>query len=80
MPAPRKYPDGLRERAVREVQASGRPVARVAKDLGIHKEASRGGFTRPRRSTVPSRLRNSGQLGLPGECRQFRDVTRVWPG
>ncbi|MEU9336556.1 transposase, partial [Streptomyces sp. NPDC048290] len=37
MPAPRKYPDELRERAVREVQTSGRPVAHVAKDLGIHK-------------------------------------------
>ncbi|MFJ9412526.1 transposase [Streptomyces sp. NPDC101227] len=42
MPAPRKYPDELRERAVREVRASGRPVAHVARDLGIHKEALRG--------------------------------------
>ncbi|MEU6277501.1 IS3 family transposase [Streptomyces populi] len=42
MPAPRKYPNELRERAVREVQTSGRPVAHVAKDLGIHKEALRG--------------------------------------
>ncbi|MFI6086299.1 IS3 family transposase [Streptomyces sp. NPDC051217] len=42
MPAPRKYPDELRERAVREVRATGRPIAHVAKDLGIHKEALRG--------------------------------------
>lgn len=41
MPAPRKYPDELRERAVREVRASGRPVGHVAKDLGIHPEALR---------------------------------------
>src|SRR3954452_4327077 len=41
MPAPRKYPDELRERAVREVRTSGRPVAHVARDLGIHKEALR---------------------------------------
>ncbi|MFI1466140.1 transposase [Streptomyces wuyuanensis] len=41
MPAPRKYPDELRERAVREAQTSGRPVAHVARDLGIHKEALR---------------------------------------
>ncbi|MGW7210030.1 IS3 family transposase [Streptomyces sp. NPDC054837] len=41
MPAPRKYPDELRERAIREVQTSGRPVAHVARDLGIHKEALR---------------------------------------
>ncbi|MEU7305657.1 IS3 family transposase [Streptomyces sp. NPDC007189] len=42
MPAPRKYPDELRERAVREVRATGRPIAHVARDLGIHKEALRG--------------------------------------
>ncbi|MFD4946751.1 transposase [Streptomyces sp. NPDC058409] len=41
MPAPRKYPDELRERAVREVRNSGRPVAHVARDLGIHKEVLR---------------------------------------
>lgn len=41
MPAPRKYPDELRERAVREVRSTGRPVAQVARDLGIHKEALR---------------------------------------
>ncbi|MDQ0687855.1 transposase [Streptomyces achromogenes] len=31
----------MRERAVREVRTSGRPVAHVARDLGIHKEALR---------------------------------------
>jgi transposase len=41
VPAPRKYPDELRERAVREVRTTGRPIAHVAKDLGIHKEALR---------------------------------------
>ncbi|GAB3168252.1 hypothetical protein GCM10027162_05310 [Streptomyces incanus] len=41
MPAPRKYPDELRERAVREVRSTGRPVAHVARELGIHKEALR---------------------------------------
>lgn len=41
MPAPRKYPDELRERAVRELRTTGRPVAHVARDLGIHKEALR---------------------------------------
>ncbi|MCP9945321.1 transposase [Streptomyces somaliensis] len=39
MPAPRKYPDEFRERAVREARTTGRPIAHVAKDLGIHKEA-----------------------------------------
>jgi transposase len=41
VPAPRKYPDELRERAIREVRTSGRPIAHVARDLGIHKEALR---------------------------------------
>ncbi|WP_427155554.1 transposase [Streptomyces sp. TRM70308] len=36
MAAPRKYPDELRERAIREVRATGRPVAHVARNLGIH--------------------------------------------
>ncbi|WP_193317898.1 MULTISPECIES: transposase [Streptomyces] len=42
MPAPRRYSDELRERAVREVRATGRPIAHVARDLGLHKEALRG--------------------------------------
>jgi transposase len=41
MGAPRKYPDELRERAIREVEQSGRPIAHVAEDLGIHREALR---------------------------------------
>lgn len=41
MPAPRKYSDELRERAVRLVKESGRPIAQVAADLGVHREALR---------------------------------------
>jgi transposase len=41
MAAPRKYPDELRERSVRLVFESGRPIAHVARDLGVHKEALR---------------------------------------
>ncbi len=41
MPRPRKYPDELRERAVRLVFDSGRPIAQIAKDLGVHREALR---------------------------------------
>jgi transposase len=41
MPAPRKYPDELREHGVRLVFESGRPIAHVAADLGVHKEALR---------------------------------------
>jgi hypothetical protein len=35
MGAPRKYPLELRERAVRLVFESGRPVRQVARDLGV---------------------------------------------
>ncbi len=41
MPRARKYPDELRERAVRLGFESGRPIAQVAQDLGIHREALR---------------------------------------
>jgi len=41
MAAPRKYSEELRERAVRLVFESGRPIAHVARDLGVHKEALR---------------------------------------
>ncbi len=42
MAAHREYPDELRERAVRLVRESGRPIAQIARDLGVHREALRG--------------------------------------
>ncbi len=39
---PGKYDPGLRERAVRLVFESGRPIAQVARDLGIGAESLRG--------------------------------------
>ena len=41
MGAPRKYPDELRERAVRLVFESGRPIAHVAAGLGLPSETLR---------------------------------------
>jgi transposase len=41
MAAQRKYPDELRERGVRLVFESGRPVAHVARDLGVQRETLR---------------------------------------
>lgn len=41
MPTPKKYPDELRERGVRLVFESGRPIAHVAQDLGVHRETLR---------------------------------------
>src|SRR3954470_17635317 len=39
MSRPRKYSEELRERAVRLVFESKRPIAHVARDLGVHKES-----------------------------------------
>src|SRR3954447_26204125 len=41
MAAPKKYSDELRERATRLALESGRPIAHIAQDLGVHKEALR---------------------------------------
>ncbi|MBB4935142.1 transposase [Lipingzhangella halophila] len=41
MAPPRKYPQELRERAVRLALESERPIAQIAADLGIHREALR---------------------------------------
>ena len=41
MPRPSKYPEELLQRGVRLVLESGRPVKRVAADLGIHPETLR---------------------------------------
>jgi transposase len=41
MARPRKYSEELRERAVRFYFESDRPIAHVARDLGVHREALR---------------------------------------
>ena len=41
MPRPRKYPEELLERGARLVLESCRPIAQVAADLGVHREALR---------------------------------------
>ena len=41
MAAPRKYPHEFRDRAVRLVLESDRPLAHIARDLGVHHEALR---------------------------------------
>jgi transposase len=41
LPARKKFPDELRERATRLVMEFGRPIAHVAQDLGVYKEALR---------------------------------------
>ena len=41
MAPPRKYPQELRDRAVRLARESDRPLLHVARDLGVHPEALR---------------------------------------
>ena len=41
MPRPRKYPEELLDRGVRLVMESGRPIAHVAKDIGLPAETLR---------------------------------------
>ena len=41
MPQPRKYPDELIRRGVRLAMESDRPIAHIAKDLGMHPETLR---------------------------------------
>jgi transposase len=41
MPRQKKYPDELLDRGARMVFDSGRPIAHVARDLGIHPETLR---------------------------------------
>ena len=41
MPRSRKYPEELLDRGVRLVFESGRPIAAVPRDLGVHPEALR---------------------------------------
>jgi transposase len=41
MPRPKKYPDELVQRGVRLALESGRPIAHIAADLGMHPETLR---------------------------------------
>ena len=63
MAAQKKYPDELMDRGVRLVFESGRPIAQVAADLGIHPEALR---KRVRRAEVDAGKRE----GLTSDERE----------
>jgi transposase len=41
MPRPRKYPEELLQRGVRRALESGRPISRVARDIGLPAETLR---------------------------------------
>ena len=65
MSAARKYSDELRERAVRLYFESNRPIAHVARDLGIHREALRQWVRQAEADATPRALRV-----LPSEVQE----------
>jgi transposase len=71
MPRQRKYPEELLERGVRLVFESGRPIAQVARDLGIHREMLR---LRVRRAEADGGLR--GDLLTSSERQRLRELER----
>jgi transposase len=66
----RKYSEELRERAVRLYFESGRPIAHVACDLGIHREALRQWVRQAEADAAPRSSRV-----LPSEVQE--ELTRL---
>lgn len=82
MSAPRKCPDEVRERAVRLALEPERPIARVAADLGVHRETLRlwvrqaeaDGGSRNDRLTTDERERIK---ALEREVRELRKANEI---
>ncbi len=78
----RKYPQELRERAVRTVLESGRPIAQVAKDLGIGSESLRA-WVRQAQADAGERVEQLTTLEgeelkrLRGENRELRRANEI---
>jgi len=71
MSRPRKYPEELLERGVRLALESGRPIAHVAADLGIHPETLR---KRVRQAEADSGVRTD--LLTTGEREEIRRLRK----
>jgi len=80
MSAPKKYSDELRERATRLALESGRPIAHVAQDLGVHKEALRT-WVRQAKADVaggtPSTLASAERARLKELEREVRELRKA---
>jgi transposase len=82
MSAPRNYPDELRQRAVRLVSESGRPIAHVAQDLGVHREALRRWVRQAeadqgRRSDRPTSAELEELRRLPKDNAELRQANEI---
>jgi transposase len=83
MPAPKKYGDELRERATRLALESGRPIAHVARDLGVHKEALRTWVRQAKADAaggtpaVLSSAEREELARLRGEVRELRQANEI---
>jgi transposase len=71
LPRPRKYPEELLDRGVRLVFESGRPIAAVARDLGVQPEALR---LRVRRTEADEGLRPD--LPTSQEREEIKELRR----
>jgi len=78
----RKYPQELKERAVRTALDSGRPIAQVAKDLGVGAESLRG-WVRQAQADAGERTQQLTTLEgeelkrLRGENRELRRANEI---
>lgn len=82
MPAPKKYPDELKERAVRYVVDSGRSIPEVAHDLGISYESLRRWVRQAeadegRRSDLPTSEERERMKALEREVTELRRANEI---
>lgn len=78
----KKYPDELLDRGARMVADSGRPVAHVARDLGIHHETLRKWVRRAeadegKRKDMLSSSEREELKALRGEVRELRRANDI---
>ena len=82
MPRQKKYPDELLDRGARMVFDSGRPIAHVARDLGIHHEtlrkwARQAEADEGKRTELLSSEEREELKALRGEVRELRQANEI---
>jgi transposase len=82
MPRKTKYPEELLDRGARMVFDSGRPIAHVARDLGVHHETLRKWVRKTeadegRRSELLSSQEREELKVLRGEVRELRRANEI---